>query len=101
MGLSATRASHLGQIYDHDPFLVESLIRCVGGGLGAGDAVIAIATRSHLAELEDGLASRSLDLAGARAAGRYLTLDVEETLTKIRLAGGPDPERFARVIGDL
>ena len=87
------------QFYDEDRFLLETVSRFVGGALGAGDVVIAVATASHRRELEKLLASRGLDLAGPRAAGRYVLLDAAETLEKITLAGRLDPERFARVIG--
>jgi PAS domain S-box-containing protein len=87
------------QFYDEDRFLLEAVSRFVGGALGAGDVVIAVATEPHLRELEKLLATRSLDLADPRAACRYVPLDAVETLERITLAGRLDPKRFARVIG--
>jgi PAS domain S-box-containing protein len=97
---SASVASqHRVQFYEDDAFLLDSLARFVGGALGAGDPVVAIATVRHLADLEKVLGARGLDVAGARASGRYVDMDAAVTLSKLMVDGQPDPTRFSVVVG--
>lgn len=86
---------------EHDAAVVESVARFVGASLGAGDAAVVIATKSHLRDLEHRLSVRGLDLDIARIEGRYVTLDVEETLAKVMHDGLPDRRLFAELIGDV
>src|SRR5262249_38262973 len=73
--------------------------RFVGAGLGAGDAVVVIATTPHLAVLDQSLAARGVELAVACEQGRYVRLDAAETLAQVMVEGLPDPTRFATVVG--
>lgn len=98
---AALQGDHFAQFYDTDAFLLNSLSDFVGAGLGAGDAVILVATEAHRASLDALLVSRGVDLSEARASGRYLSLDAAETLAQFTVAGVPDGERFAAVIGGL
>jgi hypothetical protein len=42
-----------------------------------------------------------VDCAAAIEQGRYIPLDVEETLSTIIVNDQPDPVRFSKVVGDL
>jgi signal transduction histidine kinase len=60
-----------------------------------------IATPEHRAGLEARLAAGGLDLSAARARAEYIALDAAETLSRIMLAGAPEPGRFAEVVGGV
>jgi PAS domain S-box-containing protein len=90
---------HRVQIYDDDAFLVESVVRFAGAALGAGDAVVLIATEHHLAAVEEGLEAQALSVATARAQGRYVALEAARTLAELLQDGRPDAERFEALIG--
>jgi signal transduction histidine kinase/ActR/RegA family two-component response regulator len=90
---------HFVQFYEADQPLSDSLASFIGGGLAAGEAGIVVATPEHRADLERRLRATGIDLDAARAAGAYVALDADETLSRIMVDGMPDPQRFAEVIG--
>ena len=96
---AAEAAGHRVLFYDADPLLIESIARFAGAGLGAGDAVLVIATAPHLAALERALEVHGLDVERARALGRYVAFDAAETLRRILPEARLDRQRFASVIG--
>jgi len=96
---AGTDLQHRVQIYDDDAFLVESVVRFAGAALGAGDAVVLIATAPHLAALEERIEAHGLSVAALRAQGRYLAMEAARTLAELLRDGRPDPERFEAVIG--
>jgi hypothetical protein len=87
--------------YEHETFLVESVARFIGAALGAGDAAVVIATKPHLRELEHRLGVRGLDLDIVRIEGRYVPLDVDDTLTKVMRNDRPDAKLFDELIGTV
>jgi signal transduction histidine kinase/ActR/RegA family two-component response regulator len=90
---------HFVQFYEADQPLSDSLASFIGDGLTAGEAGIVVATPEHRADLERRLRATGIDLDAARAAGAYVALDADETLSRIMVDGMPDPQRFAEVIG--
>lgn len=91
--------AHVAQFYERDEFLLDEVTRFVGAGLGAGDAVVVIATKPHLDSLENGLTARGVDMAVASEHGRYIPLDAIETMTKFMAGGAVDGARFVEVVG--
>jgi PAS domain S-box-containing protein len=91
--------AHVVQFYRDDEFLIDALSRFIGTALGAGEGAVAIATRSHLEELDFRLAARGLDIAAIRETGRYTTLDAAETLSTFMIGGQLNPDRFFETIG--
>jgi len=90
---------HRVQFYDNEPFLVDTLVRFVGGGLGAGEAAILLATESHVKQLEARLDQLGFDVARARASGRYVVMDAAATLADLLVDGWPDAGRFFERMG--
>ena len=86
--------THTVQFYEDDAFLIDAVARFIGGGLGAGDAVIVIATKTHRSDLEERLRVRGLDAGVAREYGHYVSMDAAETLSKFMVDGWPDEARF-------
>jgi signal transduction histidine kinase len=92
---------HVVQFYSEDQSLLETLGRLIGSALGAGDAAIAVATKSHRDRLAEQLESRGLHVASAREEGRYVPLDAAETMAEFLVDGWPDETRFADRVGGI
>jgi excisionase family DNA binding protein len=98
---AAGAAEHFVQFYEADTSLVDAVAEYIGAALRAGDAGIVVATPEHGAQLEACWRAEGLDIAGARAAGRYVSLDAAEMLARFMVDDTPDPERFREVIGSV
>src|SRR5207248_3511930 len=98
--LRAADHMHEVQYYEHSSFLVGRVADFVGAGLEAGEAAVIIATPKHADLIDAELLRRGIGLAAARTAGALVELDAVETLGAFMVAGRPDPDRFASVIGD-
>jgi len=73
----------------------------IEAALDAGNAVIVIATKSHLNGLAQRLQERGRDLAAALEQGRYIPLDVADVLASFMINEMPDPLRLQKVAGAL
>jgi PAS domain S-box-containing protein len=91
--------SHRVQFYDDDAYLVDVVVRYVEEGLAGGEAVVVIVTPAHRRDVERQLSLRGVDLAAARAEGRYEALDAATALARFVTAGRPDADLFRDVIG--
>ena len=60
-----------------------------------------VATESHRKSLLQRLQAQGVDVAAAIEQGRYIPLDVADTLSTFMVNDLPDPARFFRVVGDL
>ena len=101
-GWRELRASeHVVQFYETDAFLLDAVAEFIAPVLRAGDVGIVVATQAHRTGLEERFRAYGLDLAAARAAGRYISLDAAETLSRFLVNGAPEPGRFAEVIGSI
>jgi PAS domain S-box-containing protein len=88
---------HFVQYYEEDDFLVREVSGFIGEGLQSGQAGIVVATQAH----RQGVKQRMRERGGAFPAGRYIELDAAETLSRFMKDGRPDPQLFAKVIGDV
>ena len=79
-------------------FFLDSLEGFAGGGLRAGDGVIA--TAAHLTDLDQRLRAHGFDLWAARGRDQYITLDATEALSKFIVKGWPDQDRFERFVNE-
>src|SRR3569623_627561 len=84
---------HLVQFYASEGFLAE--------GLSAGEPAVVIATQAHRDLFLRHLQARAIDVAHLIESKRLVMLDAEATLAEFMVAGAPEPERFAQVIGGL
>ncbi len=94
-------AAHSVQFCADDRFLLEAAAHFLGDALCRGEAGIAIATRKHREGIAEGLRVRGVNVASARATGRYVEVDPEEMLSAIMPQGRLDAARFAAMLGDV
>ena len=90
---------HFVQFYEADGFLLNSLSGFIGKAITSGEGALVVATKAHRDGLDELLLANELDVRSARSAGRYLSLDAAETLSKFMVDGAPDRERFKEVMG--
>ena len=81
--------------------LMSEMGRILCIALDQGHAAVCIVSEPTRRAFEDQLNKRGIDVAAVRDRHQYLCLDAAETLPKITTDGGPDPIRFAEVIGRL
>ena len=80
---------------------MDMLETFVADGLAQGEALVMIATESHLGNLRARIQAAGFDVASLQASGRYTALDAAATLSQFILDGWPDEQRFAQVIGQV
>jgi len=98
---AAFTRSHEVEFYPDDAAFVVGFTRFIEAALEAGSAVIVVATEPHRKSLLQGLQEHGVDTIAAIEQGRYVSLDVAETLAIFMVNDLPDPVRFFRVAGDL
>lgn len=95
-----TRRHEVG-FYSDDASLLEGFTQFIGAALKAGNAAIVVATESHRDGLLPRLHAHGSDIGAAIEQGRYISLDVADTLSTFMVNGLPDRARFWEVVGDL
>ena len=93
--------THLVDFYDDDPEIVGALATYVLEGWARHETVVVVGTGAHRRETDAALKAAGADPAAARASGHYVTLDAEETLRTIMVAGAPHAEAFASHLGGV
>jgi KaiC/GvpD/RAD55 family RecA-like ATPase len=93
--------SHEVEFYSDDAAFVVGFTYFIEADLKAGNAVIVVATESHRKSLLQRLQEHGVDIAAAIEQGRYLPLDVADTLSTFMRDDLPNPVRFFGVVGDL
>lgn len=96
-----TARTHEVQFYADDESLVVGWSRFIEAALLAGNAVIVAATKGHQRGLLEKFHESGVDLSAAIDEGRYLTLDIAETLSIFMVSGLPDPVRFKQATSSL
>jgi DNA-binding NarL/FixJ family response regulator len=93
--------SHEVEFYSDDEAFVVGFTDFTEAALNAGKALIVVATESHRKSLLQRLQAQGVDITAAIEQGRYLPLDVADTLSTFMGDDLPDPVRFFGVVGDL
>jgi signal transduction histidine kinase/ActR/RegA family two-component response regulator len=98
---SPTAPDHIVQFYDEDAALIGTLAEYIGIGLATDRNCLVIATKDHRDALDERLRDAALDLSTAQATGQYVAVDAADTLARIEVGGGADPQRFMEAVGTL
>lgn len=98
LGRSAT-GEHALHLYEDDVTLTTTVASFLAPAFEGDHAVIAVATRPHLASVEQRLRTVGHDVDGARRAGRYVAIDAERLLPRLLHNGLPSPEAFKKIVG--
>jgi hypothetical protein len=81
------------EFYSDDAAFVVGFTYFIEAALRAGNAVIVVATELHRKSLLQRLQEHGVDIAAAIEQGRYLLLDVAETLSTLMRDDLPNPVR--------
>lgn len=92
---------HVVQFYSDDNALLETLAGFVSGGLNAGESAIVIAPAKRLRALGMRLASSNVDLVGAMAEDRYITLEADAALSSFMVDQWPNEALFGNLVERL
>ena len=92
---------HVVQLYgDDDRLLTQNVGRFLSEGLKRGDGLIVISTAEHRGTLARHL-SEEQGYSKAVLEGRLVFHDAESMLGRFMVAGAPNPELFATVVGEI
>jgi signal transduction histidine kinase len=91
---------HIVQFYERDDLLADVVTGFLGDGLGAGDALVAIATPEHQLLFAQRLRDGGFDPAAAVGRGQLTFLDAQATLDAFMAGSIPDSDRFQEVVGE-
>lgn len=94
--MPALPAAHLVHFYSTPEGLAESLCGFFAEPLRRGETVIVVARSEHRRAVDAALRAAGLDLAAETRSGRYLSLDVAETLAGLLADDRPSRELFDR-----
>lgn len=97
----ATDRNHAVKFYSDDASFVIGFARFIEIGLDAGNTVVVVATESHRNSFFQRLQARGLNISAAIEQGRYIPLDVADTLSSFMVNDVPDTARFLKVAGNL
>ena len=92
---------HFVGFYETEAFLVDSVRDYLAAGLITGDAGIVVATEAHRDSFDRALMAAGIELPEAHRRGRFIALDVSETLAMFMVDGMPDAARFKAAMGQL
>jgi DNA-binding NarL/FixJ family response regulator len=101
LGKAEIPRSHEVAFYSDDAAFVVGFTRFIEAALEVGNAVIVVATESHRKSLLQRLQEHAVDVDAALEQGRYVSLDVAETLSTFMVNYLPDPAHCLKVAGDL
>jgi DNA-binding NarL/FixJ family response regulator len=96
-----TAHRHEVTFYSDDASFLVGFARFIEGAMEAGNPVIVVTTESHRGGLFQKLQAHGVDRAAAIEQGRYIPLDVAETLSTFMVNNLPDQGRFLKVARDL
>lgn len=92
---------HVVQIFENENSLIDLLENYVVGGIRSGDAVILIATESHIQTISGKLRDAGFDPFQLKLKDQFLPLDAHQMLDHFMVDGKPDPLLFRHAVSDL
>jgi len=92
---------HVVQLYRDERALVDAVALFAGVGIGKGEAVILVATSSHLEAIERRLEADGFDVGDLKHWGQLTVRDASELLSHFMVEGVPDAVLFKALIGDV
>ncbi|HEY6248464.1 MAG TPA: response regulator [Candidatus Angelobacter sp.] len=92
---------HEVAFYSDEASFLNGFTQFIAAALKSGNAVIVVATESHRDNLLPRLQAQGLNIGAAIEQGRYIALDVAQTLSTFMVNGLPDPVQFSKVARDL
>lgn len=92
---------HLLQLYRDERSLIEAVALYAAAGLGKGEAVILIATPSHLRAFGRRLEDQGFDLAELQLWGQLVVAEAGEMLASLMVDGVLERDQFARGVGSM
>ena len=101
LGRTEITRSHEVEFYPDDAAFVVGFTRFIEATLESGSAVIVIATASHRKSLLQRLREHGVDIVAAVEQGRYVPVDVAETLATFMVNDQPDPARLLKAASNL
>jgi DNA-binding NarL/FixJ family response regulator len=101
LGRTEITRNHEVEFYSDDAEFVVGFTRFIEASLESGTAVIVIATESHRTSLLQRLREHGVDILAAVEQGRYVSVDVGETLATFMVNDQPDRTRLLKVAGNL
>jgi DNA-binding NarL/FixJ family response regulator len=96
-----TARGHEVHFYSDDASFLLGFTCFIESALRAGNGAVVVATESHRTSILQGLQSRSVDISAAIEQGRFISLNVAQTLSAFMVNDLADPVRLSRVAGDL
>lgn len=93
--------THLVQFYTDDNFWRDNVREFLCAALGEGKSVIVCSTGAHVTALQESMEAHHIDVRGLEKAGRYITLDAADTLSKFMDADVPNQRKFASLLGSV
>ena len=93
--------SHEVEFYSDEAAFVVGFTRFIEAGLESGNAVIVVATDSHRQSLLQSLREHGVDIVAIVEQGRYVSVDVAETLATFMVDDRPDTARFLKAANNL
>lgn len=93
-------AAHRVHFYDRQSALVDCVVDFLRPALPDGVAII-VATAEHRSAFGAALAATGLDVGALTDRGHLVLVDASQALERFCVAGVPDPDAFAAVIGGL
>jgi DcmR-like sensory protein len=98
LGRSAM-GEHALHLYEEEVTLTTTVASFLAPAFENDQAILAVATRPHLAAVEQRLRTIGHDVDGARRSGRYLAIDAERLLPRLMHNGLPSAEAFEAIVG--
>lgn len=86
---------HFVQFYESEDFLISSVARFAESGLRQGEAVLLVATATHLDGIETRLKSRGVDLGALKTCGSLILRDAHAVLAELTKTGKPSLESIS------